>query len=314
MSGIMHNTTRGLLGLMTAGFLLANAADARAQNTPPTPVTTVPVQTISSVPAPVTPAGTAVLPPASAVMPPAAGVTTTNNVIPGAPAVTPPATSVIPPAAALNGTSAAPVNTPPVKNTLPVPASGAATVPATSGSAAGAVTPAMTAQAAATEAAAASAADPMQDEQMHVNIQDAYQLKTRLHKPEVSQEDFHSLFFTPWQYALLQEAKRGFMSRAPSASELQADGTAAPKPTGPHELSLGGIAYRGPKDWTIWLNGQRMTPDALPEQVLDIKVADDHIDLKWFDINSNLIFPVRMRAHQRFNLDQRIFLPGAGTQ
>ena len=158
-------------------------------------------------------------------------------------------------------------------------------------------------------------ADPLQDPQMRVTIQDSIQFKAKLRTPEITPRDFGSVFFTLWQHALLLEAKRGFLTRRPTASEVANSGPAVPG-VHPHtirEISLGGIVYRQPKDWTIWLNGQRVTPDALPEQVLDLKVVDDHIDLKWFDTFTNLIYPIRLRPHQRFNLDARIFLPGTGT-
>jgi hypothetical protein len=217
--------------------------------------------------------------------------------------------------AGAQGTPPAAVNqpAPPQANPVPLPVTppGAAVLP--SGAAVTPPPPAITPTNAKPASAPTAAADPMQDEQMRVNIQNAFDLKSKLHKPEISPQEFRTLFFTPWQYALLQEAKRGFLSRPPSARELQGN-QSAPRPPGLHEISLGGVVYKTPKNWTIWLNGERVTPDSLPEQVLDLKVADDHIDLKWFDSSRNLIYPIRMRPHQRFNLDSRIFLPGIGTQ
>jgi hypothetical protein len=161
-----------------------------------------------------------------------------------------------------------------------------------------------------------AAADPMQDAQMRVTIQQSYEFRTKLRAPEIMPQEFGTVFFTLWQHALLEEAKRGFLTRRPTKSEVANSGSAVPgeRPRSIREISLGGIVYRQPQDWTIWLNGQRVTPDALPDQVLDLKVGEDHIDLKWFDTFSNLIFPIRLRSHQRFNLDARIFLPGAGTR
>jgi hypothetical protein len=53
-----------------------------------------------------------------------------------------------------------------------------------------------------------------------------------------------------------------------------------------------------------------VTPEALPEEIMDLKVYKEHVDLKWLDYYTNRIFPIRIRAHQRFNMDTRIFLPG----
>lgn len=124
-----------------------------------------------------------------------------------------------------------------------------------------------------------------------------------------------TLFFTLWQHSLLQDAKRLYVTRRPTPEEVKNAADSDPNSLQPidrgiREISLGGILYRGDKEWVVWLNGMRMVPDAIPKEVIDIKVAKTHIDLKWFDAYTNLIFPVRLRPHQRFNLDSRIFLPG----
>ena len=69
--------------------------------------------------------------------------------------------------------------------------------------------------------------------------------------------------------------------------------------------------YSQADNWVVWLNGQRVTPEAIPKEIMDIKVRKDYVELKWYDSFSNLIYPVRLQPHQRFNLDSRIFLPGA---
>ena len=154
--------------------------------------------------------------------------------------------------------------------------------------------------------------DPLNDEMLRVDIQESYQRLRKLREPETSPREMGSVMFTMWQHALLQEAKEGFITRAPEPGEPVAD-PAMPRPRGLREISLAGIAYTAENDWTVWLNGQRLTPDALPEQVIDIRVRKDYIELKWFDTFTNLIYPIRIRPHQRFNLDSRIFLPGAAA-
>lgn len=136
--------------------------------------------------------------------------------------------------------------------------------------------------------------------------------KKHLRDSTLTPELVESLLFTAWQHALLQEAKIGFTTRAPDSSS---DGGASAQGGEPgiRELSLGGIAFYTPTRWTVWMNSVRITPDAIPDQVLDIKVSRSHIDIKWFDRYTNRIYPVRLRPHERFNLDSRIFLPGGGT-
>lgn len=130
----------------------------------------------------------------------------------------------------------------------------------------------------------------------------------------VKPSEVGTLVFTLWQHSLLQDAKKLFVTRRPTEGEIAAaaDGSAVQeaRPRGIRELSLSGILYKGKDNWVVWLNGQRMAPNAVPKEVMDIKVSKDYIDLKWFDSYTNLIYPIRIRPHQRFNLDSRIFLPG----
>jgi hypothetical protein len=113
-----------------------------------------------------------------------------------------------------------------------------------------------------------------------------------------------SLFFSVWEHDLITDARRGLTTRFPGSD----DGVA--EVAGPRDISLGGIVYANSKDWTIWLNNMRVSPTAIPDEVIDLRVTKDYVELEWFDETTNKIFPIRLRAHQRFNLDARIFLPG----
>ena len=123
-----------------------------------------------------------------------------------------------------------------------------------------------------------------------------------------------SLLFSSWEHALLREMKQQVaVTRPATQAEMNAaNDSGKPRERGIREISLGGIVFGEKDDWTIWLNGQRVTPDALPKQILDMSVKKDFIEIKWFDAYSNLVYPLRLRPHQRFNLDNRIFLPGTG--
>ena len=137
--------------------------------------------------------------------------------------------------------------------------------------------------------------------------------KTDVRDASVTPEMLKTIFFTAWQHALLEEAKIGFNTRLPNPGEVGRADDNRPVVPGIRELTLGGIAFATPVKWTVWLNSVRVTPDAIPEQVLDIRVTRSYVDLKWYDPYTKKIFPVRMRPHERFNLDTRIFLPGTGT-
>ncbi len=135
--------------------------------------------------------------------------------------------------------------------------------------------------------------------------------------PVFDPAQYAPILFTYWEHAAIQDARssRGLV-RPLSESELEDalnsrdDGQRVRPPPEEREIRLSGIVYNGGKDWTIWLNGKRVTPDALPREVLDLKVFKSYVEMKWFDEYTNQIFPLRLRPHQRFNIDTRIFLPG----
>lgn len=119
-----------------------------------------------------------------------------------------------------------------------------------------------------------------------------------------------SLLFLPGEHGLLQAAKASFLTRVPTHTELASTADDSEDISSIRYLSLGGILYTGEKSWVIWLNDQRITPDALPTEVMDLSVSKEYINIKWFDRQTNKIFPIRLRPNQTFNLDARMFLPG----
>lgn len=135
-------------------------------------------------------------------------------------------------------------------------------------------------------------------------------------KPAFRPADYPSLLFTYWEHTAVQDARRSVgTNRAPTEAELTRDlktmeEAKVKPPPEKRDIRLGGIVYHSGQDWTIWLNGERVTPNALPEEIIDLRVFSEYIEVKWFDEYTNQIFPIRLRAHQRFNIDTRIFLPG----
>ncbi len=147
---------------------------------------------------------------------------------------------------------------------------------------------------------------------LYSGMEEANQRTLKMRDPGVSVSDIKSLFFMTWQRPLLEEAKRE-MWRNRGVASYEASrpaGQQPPRIKGPRELALGGIVFSNGDDWVVWLNGQRLTPKAIPKEVMDIQVNKDVVELRWYDSWTNLIYPVRLRPHQRFNLDSRIFLPG----
>lgn len=140
------------------------------------------------------------------------------------------------------------------------------------------------------------------------------EIKKRKGREIFERSSVPSLVFTPSQYALLREARIGFNTRIPTLQELSKlsdpnDPNYRP-PAALRDVKLGGIAYNTPDDWTIWLNNARVTPDAIPAEAIDLRVYKEFVEIKWYDALKDQIFPIRLRINQKFNLDNRIFLPG----
>ena len=124
-----------------------------------------------------------------------------------------------------------------------------------------------------------------------------------------------SSLFTYWEQAAIIEAMTsdGYARPTTYSEVSQGDVTLEERVKPPPEaryLTLGGIVYKSSKSWTIWLNGKKVTPKALPKEAVDLKVRKSYVEIKWFDEYTNQILPVRLRSNQRFNIDTRIFLPG----
>ncbi len=120
-------------------------------------------------------------------------------------------------------------------------------------------------------------------------------------KPQVDINKMPSLFYNVWEHDLILDARRGMTTGIGDEGITDVSN---------RDISLGGIVYVSGSDWTVWINNTRVTPKAIPSQIMDLKVYKEHVDLEWFDSTTNQIYPIRLRSHQRFNLDTRIFLPG----
>ncbi len=119
-----------------------------------------------------------------------------------------------------------------------------------------------------------------------------------------------SIFFTPRELALIENAREGVVARLATDTELRDAQNEQSVPKGPREIGVGGILYLNPNDWAIWINNQKITPERIPSEIMDISVGKDYVRLKWYDAYTNQIFPIKLKTYQRFNLDTRIFLPG----
>jgi len=134
----------------------------------------------------------------------------------------------------------------------------------------------------------------------------------KISRDRFNPKEYESLVFTHWEQAAIDEARnqRGSVRPVTDYELEQAMNQSDVRAPEVRDISLGGIVYHAKDDWTIWLNKKRVTPTALPKEVIDLQVFSEYIEMKWYDESTNQIFPIRLRTHQRFNIDARMFLPG----
>jgi hypothetical protein len=145
--------------------------------------------------------------------------------------------------------------------------------------------------------------------------EDQTQKRIKLNNAPVELENISSLFLTNNEILQLEQALLRIYTRPPTPEEVEREQELAEegkisRPSSVREISLGGILYKSSNDWAIWINSEKITPKNIPPAIMDISVQQDLIKLKWLDFQTNQIFPVKLRPHQRFNFDTRIFLPG----
>lgn len=154
---------------------------------------------------------------------------------------------------------------------------------------------------------------PVFAQQSERDIVAELQERAQAKEPNIRIDQIPSLFFTSGEAALIASVRKGIIARPPTEGEVNRASRDQGEPNrvrGPRELVLGGIVYKSSSDWTIWMNEQKITPDRIPPEILDLRVRRDHIRIRWFDSYTNQIFPIKLKPHQRFNIDTRIFLPG----
>jgi hypothetical protein len=135
-----------------------------------------------------------------------------------------------------------------------------------------------------------------------------------LPNPPIS--ELKPLFWMPEELEIINQVKRGVIHVVPiDESEIQGgliDDTIEMAPKTyliPRDLKLSGLIYNTEDDWSLWINGIKVTPKKKMDEIRHLSVYKDYIEIKWFDAETNRIYPVRMRPYQRFNIDTGRFLP-----
>lgn len=124
-------------------------------------------------------------------------------------------------------------------------------------------------------------------------------------KEDVKKPFVRSLFFTGQELADIKKATKGIVN---AGNNLGAP-TEKPIPQ-VRIIKLTGVLYKSPDDWLIWLNGHKLNPKTLLQEIVDIEVfQDSSVRLHWFDIGLNGIIDITMRPHEQYDIVTGLLLP-----
>ncbi|MFH1157884.1 MAG: hypothetical protein V1721_03240 [Pseudomonadota bacterium] len=115
-----------------------------------------------------------------------------------------------------------------------------------------------------------------------------------------------SFFMTPMELVTIRRALSGKASSAATLSMAKGEIPAH------RVIRVSGVIYRTAEDWIVWMNGQKVTPENLLPEIIDIEVRDSSkVDLKWYDIGLNRVISITLRPHQTYDIPTGILLPGS---
>ncbi len=114
-----------------------------------------------------------------------------------------------------------------------------------------------------------------------------------------------SFFMTPMELITIQRALSGKKSNDATL------GVAKGEIPAHRIIRLSGVLYQTAEDWIVWMNGQKVTPENLLPEIVDIEVTDSSkVHLKWYDIGLNKVISITLRPHQTYDIPTNILLPG----
>lgn len=114
-----------------------------------------------------------------------------------------------------------------------------------------------------------------------------------------------SFFFSPLEMTAIQQAFSGRIMK----DETLANESMAPPPR--RLIRVAGVLYKSPKNWIVWMNNKKVTPNELLPEIVDISVKDSSkVSLKWYDVGLNQVISITLRPHQTYDIVTGILLPG----
>ncbi len=120
-----------------------------------------------------------------------------------------------------------------------------------------------------------------------------------------------SLLFTDHEIELINEALVGGPEEEQSAAPAAPRIVKLKQPVGPALLHLSAIVYFSPSSWTIWLNGERVTPDRWPKHIEALAVERDSIQVKLRIGSDRLPLSVQLWPNQTYIVSTENVVEGA---
>lgn len=125
-------------------------------------------------------------------------------------------------------------------------------------------------------------------------------------KDDIQKPFTRSLFYTKQDLLQIRKALNG-QSVNIDAPVTGGGGQVIPQV---RTITLTGVLYKGPGDWLIWLNGQKLNPHNLLSEISEIEVfKDSRVRLKWYDIGLDGVIDVTLRPHQKYDIVTGLLLP-----
>ncbi len=73
-------------------------------------------------------------------------------------------------------------------------------------------------------------------------------------------------------------------------------------PSGKGNIHLGAILYYGANDWTLWLQGEKWTPETSREDIEVLDVSEDRVRVLWNNPENKKQVEVVLRPNQSYQI------------
>ena len=73
-------------------------------------------------------------------------------------------------------------------------------------------------------------------------------------------------------------------------------------PAGQGDIRLGAILYYAPNDWTLWVRGERWTPDSTSEDLRILSVTPNEVVVAWREDKDSEQKEITLKPNQMYQI------------